>query len=153
LARILEVAEVELCYVASAELLTKFWQAASSTACCVVDAIGETWECGCSPWSTDHEVCNLSNIWQRWITQLVHTPGDKQKFCKTSGFNGGCWSDDGLLGFYTILHISCSGDSEACAALIFRVTKFGSGGCCSYPEDEGSTFLQNVGTNPLCDTV
>jgi hypothetical protein len=56
-------------------------------------------------------------------------------------------------GFYTIMHISCSGDSEACAAIIFRVTKFGSRGCCSYPEDEGSTFLQNVGTNPLYDTV
>jgi hypothetical protein len=60
---------------------------------------------------------------------------------------------DDLLGFYTILHVSCSGDSEACAAIIFRVTKFGSGGCCSYPEDEGSTFLQNIGTNPLYDTV
>jgi len=91
---ILEVAEVELCYVASAELLTKVWHATSSTACCVVYAIGETRECGCSPWSTDHEVCNLGNTWQRWVTQLVHTPGDKQRFFKFSGFNGGCWSDD-----------------------------------------------------------
>jgi len=151
MAGILEVAEVKLCYVASAELLTEVWQATSSTACCVVYAIGETWECGCSPGSTDHEVCNLSNIWQRWITQLVYTPGDKQKFSKSSGFNYGCWSDDDLLGFYTILHVSCSGDSEASGAIIFMLIRFGSG--CSYPEDEGRTFFQNVWTNMLYDTL
>lgn len=76
---ILEVAEVKLSDIASAKFLTKVRQAASLTACCVVHAVGEAWECGCSPRSTDHEVCHLSYVWQSWITQFFHTPGNRSR--------------------------------------------------------------------------
>jgi hypothetical protein len=81
---ILKVAEIELSDVARAEFLTKVGQATSSTARCVVHTVGETWECGCSPWSTDHEICHLSNTWQVWITQLLHTPCNKRSDIITS---------------------------------------------------------------------
>lgn len=47
-------------------------------------------------------------------------------------------------GFYTIMHVNSSGDSEACAAIIFRVTRFGSGGCCSYLQDEAEHFSKTL---------